>query len=93
MLPVLVLERLTAQMKVLNDRAAQAMLKIGAHACTDITGFGLLGHLAEIAETSGLSVEIDAKSVPTIPEAWEFAHMWAYPRRHVRQLGIPRRNG
>jgi selenide,water dikinase len=66
-------------MMSLNDKASQAMVNVGAHACTDITGFGLLGHLAEVGETSGLSVEIDSKSVPVIPEAREFAHMGLIP--------------
>lgn len=79
MLPAPVLERITAQMLFLNNKACQAMLSVGAHACTDITGFGLLGHLAEVAESSGLSAEIDTKAVPIIPEALEFAHMGLIP--------------
>jgi selenide,water dikinase len=79
MLPVDVRDRATAQMSALNDKASQAMVNVGAHACTDVTGFGLLGHLAEVAETSGLSAEIDSKAVPIIPEAREFAHMGLIP--------------
>lgn len=79
MLPVDVRDRATAQMSALNDKASQTMINVGAHACTDVTGFGLLGHLAEVAETSGLSAEIDSKAVPIIPEAREFAHMGLIP--------------
>ena len=79
MLPNEVRDRAAAQMTALNDKASQAMVNVGAHACTDITGFGLLGHLAEVAETSCLSVEIDSKKVPVIPEALEFAHMGLIP--------------
>ena len=79
MLPTEVRDRAAMQMSALNDRASQAMVNIGAHACTDITGFGLLGHLAEVAETSGLSAEIDSKNVPMIPEAIQFAHMGLIP--------------
>ena len=79
MLPADVRDRAAVQMAALNDKASQAMINVGAHACTDITGFGLLGHLAEVAETSGLSAEIDSKAVPTIPEAREFAHMGLIP--------------
>jgi selenide,water dikinase len=79
MLPDDVRERATVQMSMLNDRASQAMINIGVHACTDITGFGLIGHLAEMAETAGLSAVIDSKSVPIIPEAREFAHMGLIP--------------
>jgi len=79
MLPDDVRDRATVQMSTLNDKASQAMVSVGAHACTDVTGFGLLGHLAEMAETSGLSVKIDAQTVPIIPEAREFAHMGLIP--------------
>ena len=79
MLPDDVRDRAIAQMSTLNDKASQGMVNIGAHACTDITGFGLLGHLAEMAETSGLSAEINARSVPIIPEARTFAHMGLIP--------------
>lgn len=51
-------------MSTLNDRAATAMLAAGAHAATDITGFGLLGHANEIARASRVSLAIDAADVP-----------------------------
>jgi len=79
MLPADVRDRAVVQMSTLNDKACQAMVSVGARACTDITGFGLLGHLAEMAETSGLSAEINAQAVPIIPEAREFAHMGLIP--------------
>jgi selenide,water dikinase len=79
MLPPGVRQRLAAQMTQLNDRASQAMVRVGAHACTDITGFGLLGHVCEIIEDSGLSVELTAGAVPVIPEAWQFARMGLIP--------------
>jgi len=79
MLPTDVRDRAIVQMCVLNDKACQAMVNVGAHACTDVTGFGLLGHLAEMAESSSLSAEIDTKAIPMIPEAREFAHMGLIP--------------
>ena len=79
MLPADVRDRVVAQMSALNDKASQAMIGVGPHACTDITGFGLIGHLAEMAETGGLSAEINVKTVPVIPEAREFAHMGLIP--------------
>lgn len=48
--------------------AAAAMQKIGVHACTDITGFGLLGHAYEMARASKVSLEIKAKNVPLLPD-------------------------
>ena len=79
MLPAPVLEKLVAQMTRLNDKACQAMLEVGAHACTDITGFALLGHACEMAEASGISIELDSKKIPVIPESLQFAHMGLIP--------------
>ena len=64
-------ERIIAQMASLNRAASEAMVAVGVHACTDITGFGLLGHLREIAEASGVDAEVTLEQVPVIPEAWE----------------------
>jgi selenide,water dikinase len=59
-------ERGIAVMSALNDRAAAQARAAGAHALTDVTGFGLLGHLHELAEASGLAAEVDAAAVPAI---------------------------
>ncbi len=53
----------------LNRSAAEAMLRHGAHAATDITGFGLSGHTFEMAEGAGLSAVIHAEALPLLPEA------------------------
>jgi selenide,water dikinase len=53
-------------MTTLNDRAAAAARAAGAHALTDVTGFGLLGHVHELAAASGLAAEIDSAAVPAI---------------------------
>jgi len=53
-------------MTTLNDRAAANAREAGAHALTDVTGFGLLGHAHELAAASGLAAEIDAAAVPAI---------------------------
>ena len=79
MLPTEVLEKLVAQMTRLNDKACQTMLEVGVHACTDITGFGLLGHACEMAEASGISIELDSRKIPVIPESLHFAHMGLIP--------------
>jgi selenide,water dikinase len=60
-------------MTTLNAEAAQAARAAGAHALTDVTGFGLLGHLHEMCEASGLSAEIDAAVVPALPGALDLA--------------------
>ena len=53
-------------MTTLNADAATAARAAGAHGMTDVTGFGLLGHLHELALASGMSAEVDAKAVPAI---------------------------
>jgi selenide,water dikinase len=53
-------------MTTLNDQGAAAAREAGAHALTDVTGFGLLGHLHELCAASGLAAEVDAKAVPAI---------------------------
>jgi selenide,water dikinase len=53
-------------MATLNDRAAEQARAAGAHALTDVTGFGLLGHAHELAEASGLAAEIDAAAIPAV---------------------------
>jgi selenide,water dikinase len=59
-------ERAVTVMVELNREAAEAARAAGAHAMTDVTGFGLLGHLHELAAASALAAEIDARRVPAI---------------------------
>ena len=66
-------------MAVLNKGAAQAIREIGVHAVTDVTGFGLLGHLLEMTQASEVSAEIFAHNVPTLEEAWEFVRKGKIP--------------
>ncbi|HEX5527885.1 MAG TPA: selenide, water dikinase SelD [Solirubrobacterales bacterium] len=63
------IEAAVEAMTTLNAEAAAAARAAGAHALTDVTGFGLLGHLHEICEASGLSAEVDAAAVPALPGA------------------------
>jgi selenide, water dikinase len=60
------LPQAVAVMTELNADAARAAVAAGVHAMTDVTGFGLLGHLHELAEASGVAAEIDATAVPAI---------------------------
>ncbi|GMQ93202.1 MAG: selenide, water dikinase SelD [Acidimicrobiia bacterium] len=59
-------QKAIATMVTLNRNAANAVRRIGARAVTDVTGFGLLGHLSEMTRGSGVSAEIDSASVPTL---------------------------
>ena len=72
-------KKVGALMAVLNKDAAQAVREVGVHAVTDVTGFGLLGHLLEMTQASGVSAEIFAHSVPTLEEAWEFVRKGKIP--------------
>jgi selenide,water dikinase len=67
------ISRLVDIMVQLNDAASAGMLEAGASACTDITGFGLLGHSLEMAQASGVTVEIEAGRIPVMEGALAYA--------------------
>ncbi|NLA25794.1 MAG: selenide, water dikinase SelD, partial [Firmicutes bacterium] len=69
----------TEQMATLNKDAAEVMSEVGVSACTDITGFGLLGHCLEMAKASYVGIRIDTQKVPIIPEVKTFAAMGLIP--------------
>jgi selenide,water dikinase len=73
------LDAAASSMAALNRTAAELMLEAGAHACTDVTGFGLIGHLAEMAARSGVNVEIVWDDVPLLPGVLECAGMGILP--------------
>jgi selenide,water dikinase len=66
-------------MLTLNRRGAEAMTLFGAHGCTDVTGFGLIGHAREMAAASGVTLEIEAERVQFLPGALEYARQGAVP--------------
>lgn len=59
-------------MKTLNRSAAEVFLTVGTHALTDITGFGLLGHLRNVVAASEIGAHIYLDQVPVLPQAWEY---------------------
>jgi selenide,water dikinase len=69
--PAGALEAAARSMAALNRVAAERMREFNAHACTDITGFGLMGHLAEMAAASRVDVEITWDDVPLLPGVLE----------------------
>ena len=77
---------LVEQMAMLNKAAAQAAVPLGPSACTDVTGFGLLGHLKELAEGSGRTVEVWAGKVPILPPALELARDGIIPAGAYRNM-------
>jgi selenide,water dikinase len=72
-------KRAIRQMAQLNQKAAEIMSDFNVSACTDITGFGLLGHLAEMVCGTGLSIRINSNRVPILPQALDFADMGLIP--------------
>jgi len=66
-------------MLTLNKAAGEAMREFDGHGCTDVTGFGLLGHAREMALASGVTVEIEAARVGFLPGALEYARRGAIP--------------
>ena len=69
----------TEFMAMLNDKAAEAMIPYGAPACTDITGFGLLGHASEMMENSNVGFHLIAKQIPLFSGAVELADQGVLP--------------
>ncbi len=65
--------RVTAVMAALNKTAAETMSRFEVHGCTDVTGFGLLGHAMEMAKGSGVGLRIAKDQVPLLPRVRELA--------------------
>jgi len=85
-----IVDYVTQLMANLNREAAEIMRAYPVHACTDITGFGLLGHMAEMIADLEMGIEIFSARIPIMPEALEFAAMGlvpggAYKNREFRE--------
>ena len=63
------IEKAIESMIVSNQKAAEILLQYGANSCTDITGFGLLGHLSEMVRASQVNVELNLENIPVLPGA------------------------
>ena len=79
-------ERVVRLMAELNKGASEAMVDVGVNACTDITGFGLLGHLREMVEGSGVRARVELRQVPLIEGARELAEAGIAPGGTQRNL-------
>jgi len=78
-----------AVMTTLNAGAARALRAVDVHAATDVTGFGLLGHLHSLLTASGAAAEVQAAAVPLLARARELAERGAIPggtRRNLESL-------
>lgn len=87
------LDKLYVQMSTLNKYAHDILVNYSVHACTDVTGFALLGHSLEMAQGSGVTVHLKAQDVPYHEEAYEMADMGfipagAYRNRDFAEEGV-----
>lgn len=72
-------KRVTEVMATLNKKAAETMERFEVHACTDVTGFGLMGHSLEMAKGSGVGLRIAYGQVPVLPRVRELAEAGFVP--------------
>ena len=78
------LESAIAGMSRLNKYAAAVMVKVGVSACTDVTGFGLLGHCSEMAAASNVEILLETATLPAYPGAAEMAASGLIPEGSYR---------
>lgn len=88
-----VMERIYRQMAALNKEARDIMVQYNVHSCTDVTGFGLIGHCFEMAQGSSCTIHIQTSRVLYHPEAFELASMGlvpagAYRNREYAESGV-----
>jgi selenide,water dikinase len=72
-------QKIVESMTALNRKASEQMRACGAHACTDITGFGFIGHAMEMVLASQVGMVIQSKDIPIFPEAVEYARLGLIP--------------
>jgi len=72
-------QKMVDSMTALNQKASERMKTFGAHACTDITGFGFIGHAMEMVLASQVGMVIESKAIPVFPEAMEYARLGLIP--------------
>lgn len=78
-------------MTMLNRDAAAAMTAVGVSAATDVTGYGLIGHLLEMCEGSGVGAELSAAAVPILPQTADYLAKGFCPGGTKRNVGSFRR--
>ena len=81
-----VLERAVEVMSTLNRGACQAMTSVGVNAGTDVTGFGLLGHLSSMMRASGTGAVLQLSSIPVMPGTWDLLEQGIAPGGTHRNL-------
>ena len=81
-----VVEAATRSMAALNKGAAEVMREMGVRAATDVTGFGLLGHLRQMLRASGVAARLEAAAVPFLPGVTKLAETARFPGGTMRNL-------
>ena len=84
--PSEVVQNAVTTMATLNRAASEAMMRVGVNSCTDITGFGLMGHLTSMVRGSGVGAIVRLGDVPALPGAWELLEQGAVPGGTYRNL-------
>ena len=80
------LQEAVRNMSILNRAAAEAMMKVGVNSATDITGFGLMGHLKSMVRGSKVTAEVQLSGVPVLPGVWELLDQGVAPGGTPRNL-------
>ncbi len=78
------MDKVMEMMTTLNKSARDVMVKYRVHACTDVTGFGMLGHLYEVTKGSNVQITLDVDAIDLLPEALELARMGILPEGMYR---------
>jgi len=84
--PKAVLDHAIEVMSTLNKAAAEVMMKVGVHACTDVTGYGLLGHLRWMVEATGLTARVSLSRTPVMDGVWDLIAKGTIPGGTIRNL-------
>ncbi len=81
-----VLKTAVATMAALNKGASEAMMRVGVNACTDITGFGFMGHLKGLVRGSNAGAQVRVSAMPVLPGVWDLLENGAVPGGTFRNM-------
>ena len=84
--PDAVMEKAVATMAELNKGASEAMMRVGVNSCTDITGFGLMGHLRGMVRGSNVGAHVRVADVPVLPGTWDLLESGTVPGGTFRNM-------
>jgi selenide,water dikinase len=84
--PDTILKQAVDTMAELNKGASEAMMKVGVNSCTDITGFGLMGHLSSMVKGSKVGARIRVADVPVLPGVWDLLEKGTVPGGTFRNM-------